>query len=214
MFHLLQLQLFWRVKRMANEKSIGHQFPDKRVEDLIIERSRLVRSDWFELLVSGTPSERVHAALLLSISGEDEGRLATRMMLLTEKSRYVQMCLASVMVGWKDDDIFEVFLRSDETHPYVLFAILQALKIQRRAFDTESFMFLLDHPSPFVRLAFLDYLSRMGISLVDTNRHTALIRSSIGKGKFTSDEGSPSPVFRDRRRFLQKLHHIEKRLAG
>lgn len=186
---------------------------DGEIRDWRNRYGSLPADEWKALLDSTDRRDRIMSAMWLSSTGVAGNMAAVQSMLLMERDFRVQMCLAFKVVAWRDSQICLKILRDSSTHPYVLFAILQCMRYQRRAAPLEVFTQLLQADSPFVLLAVLDYFAAMAIIYPAWQNTVSKIRLNLSSNDFKMDDQSPSQIFGDRRRFMRKLRRIEKKLT-
>lgn len=165
------------------------------------------------LLVSGSPQERVHAALQLGRGGRPEHVAKIREMLLGTGNARAQMILAPIVVGWEDETYLEI-LRAPDADVRAIYAIVKSLAVQKRGVPLNGIAFLLDHSSPFVRYALLDYRCAMKQPVVHLDAMVSDIRADamfLNDADF--DDSWPSPIFGNKERFLRRVAATRKCLS-
>jgi hypothetical protein len=171
-------------------------------------------SEWTALLYSAEPRDRILAVIRILSDGDDEVKQQALAMLKDESSPRVKMVVAYKVVGLADNEMFLDYLLESSAHVYVMFAVLQCMKYQRRRVSVDRLLGLLLSDSPFVKLALLDYVASLKLEFPNWPATVSEIRKSLRASHFVEDDQAPSPIFSYRRKFVQKLWRIEKRLAG
>ena len=168
--------------------------------------------DWLEMLQSPNSQDRSLAVLALRRSEHPLAREAVREMVESETETSVLMVSSSITVGWLGAKTVMKLLRKNGLHHYALVAILMAMKYQKCDLDGFDFGPIARHPSPFVRLAFLDYAAKVKLPLVDYLEIISGIKDDLKGLDFIEHKNSPSPLFTDKTKFLRHLSRVKGRL--
>lgn len=185
-----------------------------RLNEFASLREALKSRDPAQLLRNASPNERATIAVALLSSDQPGANEIVLDLLRSDDDPFVLMCLANFAVSAADETLLTSLLTKPNAHPHCVFALLQALKYQKRRVTKETLLPLERNESPHVRLALLDYYGFIRHRPAGLELMLLQLRSDLRAYRPKDSLPSPSPVFSNHASSIRMLRRVKSSLQS